>query len=66
MCIYVVCICKRRPAVACSVTGVGESIIRAGLAREVAQAAADGAVDLDAACSAAMEQGMLQARHMTL
>ena len=46
----------------CSVSGVGEAIIRAGLARDVTAAAADTATDLDAACSAALEEGILQAR----
>jgi hypothetical protein len=50
-----------RAAVGCSVSGVGEAIIRAGLARKVTAAAADTATDLDAACSAALEHGILQA-----
>ena len=54
--------CLGRAAVGCSVSGVGEAIIRAALAREVAAAAADAATDLDAACSAALEEGILQAR----
>lgn len=46
----------------CSVSGVGEAIIRAALAREVTATAADTATDLDAACSTALEEGILQAR----
>ena len=44
----------------CSVSGVGEAIIRAGLARAAAAEAADVGTDLDAACSAALEEGILQ------
>jgi isoaspartyl peptidase/L-asparaginase-like protein (Ntn-hydrolase superfamily) len=51
-----------RAAVGCSVSGVGEAIIRAGLAKGAATAAANTGTDLDTACSAAIGEGILQAR----
>lgn len=54
-----------RASVACSVTGVGELVMRAGLAREAARRAASGDADLDAACAAALEAGILQVGQQT-
>lgn len=51
---------------ASSVTGVGELIMRAGLARAAAEAAADRALDLDSACAAAMARGILQAKSIEI
>lgn len=47
---------------ATSVTGVGELIMRAALAREAARGIAAGDADVDAACSAVIEDTILQVR----
>lgn len=49
-------------SVATSVTGVGELIMRAALAREAARGIAAGDADVDAACSAVIEDTILQVR----
>ena len=51
-----------RPAVACSVTGVGEHVMRALLARDCAQRMLDRDVSVADACSRAIEEGILKAR----
>lgn len=53
--------CTCRPGVACSVTGVGEAIMRTGLARAVAKqlsASADSTVD--SVCEVSIRQDILQ------
>ena len=52
----------RRVSVACSVTGVGEHIMRAGLARDAARRIIPGDVNSDDACAAALQDGILEVR----
>lgn len=50
-----------RPGVACSVTGVGESIMRAGLARAVSAALrSDRDAIVDSVCEAAIRENILE------
>ena len=51
-----------RPAVACSITGVGEHVMRALLARDCADRLVDREVSVADACSRAIEESILQAR----
>ena len=50
----------RRPGVACSVTGVGEHIARALLARACAEGMLDMGLPVREACATALLQGILQ------
>ena len=49
-----------RPGVACSVSGVGEAIIRANLARACCQLMLDAGLSVESACEQAMRSSILK------
>ena len=55
----------RSVSVACSVTGVGEHIMRAGLAQDAARRIIPGDANSDDACAATLQGGILEVRRRT-